>query len=106
METYNHEIIDYLKSHNPEVCPPKTRFELWAEDEKKLLKRERPEISEKKLTKKIKRRWENLEEEDRTKWEELEKKEVKKFRDRITRAKKKKKPELKLESSSEDKTDT
>lgn len=104
MEDYTAQLMDYLKKHNPGINPPKTKFELWAEEEKKKIKQDRPEISEKKLAKKLRRRWENLEEEEKEKWEKKEKKEQKNFRDRISRAKKRISGHN-LESSSEAKSD-
>ena len=104
MEDYTLQVMDYLKTHNPEVRPPKTKFELWAEEEKKKIRADRPDISEKKLAKKLRRRWENLEEEEKLKWEKKEKRELKRFRERISKSSQNKsKQHQKLGSSSEEK---
>lgn len=94
MEDYNHKMMKYLKNHHPDVEPPLTAFDLWAEEESKQIKSDKPEISDRKLKKKLNRRWENLEESEKSKWTDKEKKEMKKYKKRIVLAEKKAKTEV------------
>lgn len=64
----------------PELSPPKSAFDLWSIEEKKKILQEKGEISDKKLRKKLKRRWENQDDSVIQIWEEKSKMDAKKFR--------------------------
>lgn len=83
-QKYEHDLTQYFVEHNPDETAPKTAFDLWAETKATEMKKSRPDISEKKLKKKLNKYWERLE--DKEQWEKKAKKEVDKF---IKRMKKK-----------------
>lgn len=76
-QKYEHDIVQYYVDHYPNETPPKNAFDLWSLDKAAEIKKSRPDISEKKLKKKLKRYWEQLE--DKEQWEKKAKKEVDKF---------------------------
>ena len=65
-EIYSEELTQYLSKHFPDEKPPSTAFEKWRVEVENEIKKERPEISEKKLNKKLIRRWEKLEESEKS----------------------------------------
>ena len=83
---YDHDITQYFIEHYPDEKPPKTAFNLWSESKEKEIKKDRPDISEKKLKKKVKKYWEKLEDSEKEHWEKKAKSEVSKY---IKRMKKK-----------------
>lgn len=90
LDEYNHKMVVYMKEHpHPNVKPPKSSFELWSTKEETKIKEDKPEISDKKLKKKLKRRWDNLEESEKTKWNEKERKEINSYKKRCVKAEKK-----------------
>ncbi|XP_029204097.2 high mobility group B protein 6-like [Acropora millepora] len=80
-EQYDCDLAQYFLDNNPGETPPKTAFELWSKGKAKELKASRPDISEKKLNKKLKKYWESLE--DKEDWERKAKKETEKFLKRV-----------------------
>ena len=76
-QKYEHDIVQYYVEHNSEEMPPKTAFELWSKEKAAEIKKSRPDISEKKLKKKLKKYWEQLEEKEE--WEKKAKKEADRF---------------------------
>ena len=76
---FDHDITQYYIEHYPDEKPPKTAFELWSNSKEKEIKKDRPELSQKKLNKKIKKYWEKLEESEKEKWEGKAKREVTKY---------------------------
>lgn len=76
---FDHDVTQYFIEHYPDEKPPKTAFELWSDFKEKEMKKDRPEISQKKLHKKIKKYWETLEESEKEKWESKSKREVTKY---------------------------
>ena len=80
-EQYDCDLAQYFLENNPGETPPKTAFELWSKGKAKELKDSRPDISEKKLNKKLKKYWESLE--DKEDWERKAKKETEKFLKRV-----------------------
>ena len=76
-EQYDRDLTQYFLKNNPDKTPPKTAFELWSKGKAKELKNSRPDISEKKLNKKLQKYWESLE--DKEHWESKAKKETEKF---------------------------
>ena len=83
---FDHDITQYFIEHYPDEKPPKTAFNLWSESKEKEIKKDRPDISEKKLKKKVKKYWEKLEDSEKEHWEKKAKSEVSKY---IKRMKKK-----------------
>ncbi|KAK3744387.1 hypothetical protein QZH41_002699 [Actinostola sp. cb2023] len=83
MEQYQHQMVEYLKKHNPEVTPPLSSFDLWAVEESKTIKNARPDITDRKLKKKLTRRWNNIDSEGHSKWDQTAKKEFLKFKKRV-----------------------
>ena len=76
---FDHDMTQYFIEHFPDEKPPKTAFNLWAESKGKEIKKDRPDISQKKLNKKVKKYWEKLEESEKEKWQKKEKGEVTKY---------------------------
>ena len=76
---FDHDITQYFIEHYPDEKPPKTAFELWSESKEKEMKKDRPDMSQKKLNKKIKKYWEKLEESEKEKWEKKAKREVTRY---------------------------
>ena len=60
LEEYNEGMVKYLCHKYPDQKTPMSAYEVWKEKEETAIKSDRPEISQKKLNKKLKRRWENL----------------------------------------------
>ena len=83
---FDRDITQYFIEHYPDEKAPRTAFELWSESKEKEMKKERPDMSQKKLNKKVKKYWERLEESEKEKWEKKAKSEVTKY---IKRMKKK-----------------
>ena len=73
------DITQYFIEHYPDERPPKTAFELWSESKEKEMKKDRPDMSQKKLNKKVKKYWEKLEESKKEKWEKKAKREVTRY---------------------------
>ena len=90
---FDHDITQYFIEHYPDEKPPKTAFELWSESKGKEIKKDRPDISEKKLKKKVKKHWEKLEDGEKEHWEKKSKSEVSRY---IKRMKKKEKIKKKV----------
>jgi len=76
-QKYEHDLLQYFVDHNPEEKPPKTAFDLWSEAKAAEIRKDRPDISEKKLKKKLAKYWDRLEE--KAEWDKKAKKEVDKF---------------------------
>lgn len=76
---FDHDITQYFIEHFPDEKPPKTAFDLWSESKKKELKKQRPDISQKKLDKKVKKYWLKLEDGEKEQWEKKSKTEVAKY---------------------------
>jgi len=76
---FDHDITQYFIEHYPDEKPPKTAFELWSESKEKEMKKDRPDMSQKKLNKKVKKYWEKLEESEKEKWEKKAKREVTRY---------------------------
>lgn len=76
---YEHDLTQYYIEHFPEQKAPKTAFDLWSEEKEKEIKEDRPEISDKKMKKKLKKRWEKLDDKDKEKWEKKSKPEIDKY---------------------------
>lgn len=76
---YNQKLTSYYIKTFPELDQPKTAFELWKVEESKKILQERGDLSDKKLRKKLKRRWENQEEEVTEIWEKKARIEAKRF---------------------------
>lgn len=83
-QQYERDLAHYYLEQNPEAMPPKTAFDLWSERKASELKQSRPDISERKLNKKLAKYWERLE--DKEQWENKAKKEFENF---VTKMKKK-----------------
>ena len=78
-EKFDHDMTKYFIEHFPDEKPPKSAFNLWSESKEKEIKKDRPDISQKKLNKKVKKYWEKLEESEKEKWEKKAKSEVRKY---------------------------
>lgn len=76
-QQYERDLTQYFVEKNPEETPPRSAFDLWSLKKAAEIKKSRPDISEKKLQKKLKKYWERLEEKEE--WEQKAKKETEKF---------------------------
>ena len=74
----------------PELSSPKSAFDLWRVGESKDILQDEGNISNKKLRKKLKRRWENQEERVIEYWKEKSKEDAKKFPAKAAKHKKRK----------------
>ncbi|XP_022794362.1 high mobility group-T protein-like [Stylophora pistillata] len=76
---YESELTQYFLTNFPEEKAPKTAFELWSAKKEKELKEEHPNISDKRLQKKLKKRWGRLDDEEKEELEKKSKQEMDKF---------------------------
>ena len=76
---YESALMQYFIENFPEEKAPKTAFEFWSSKMKKEIKEEHPDISDKKLKKKLRKRWERLEDEVKEEWEKKSKQEMDKY---------------------------
>lgn len=83
-QQYEHDLTQYFVDNNPEEKPPRTAFDIWSQVMSQEIKKSRPDISERKLNKKLKKYWERLE--DKEVWQKKSKLETDNF---IRRMKKK-----------------
>ncbi|KAL9961424.1 hypothetical protein ACROYT_G030361 [Oculina patagonica] len=73
---YDQEILQYYLKLYPDEKPPKTAFDVWSHKKKEEIKIERPDISEKKMNKKLTKYWEKLEDGEKEQWQKKAKTEV------------------------------
>lgn len=76
---YDQEIVQYYLKLYPDEKPPKTAFDVWSHKKKEEIKKERPDISEKKMNKKLTKFWEKLEDGEKEQWQKKAKTEVDKY---------------------------
>ena len=77
---FEKEAIDYFLEQFPDEVRPKTAFDLWAERKALDTKEDHPDISERKLMKKLNKKWEKLDSNEKDLWEKLAKKQHDSFR--------------------------
>ncbi|EDO33204.1 predicted protein [Nematostella vectensis] len=80
---YETQLLDFLKNKYPNVEPPLSAFELWANQARKDLLVSNPDISAKKLKKKLKRKWKEIDEKGKKTWIKKEKTEMRKYQKKI-----------------------
>ena len=76
---YDEEIVQYYIKHYPDEKPPKTAFDLWSNKKREEIKKDRPDISQKKMDKKLTKYWEKLEDGDKEHWQKKSKAEAGKY---------------------------
>ena len=76
-EQFQKNMTKYFVDKHPEVTPPRSQFDLWSLEEAPEIKSSRPDITSKKLDKKLKKYWEQLD--DKQEWERKSKKESQRF---------------------------
>lgn len=76
---YDQEMVQYYSKLYPDSKPPRTAFDLWSEKKQEDLKKERPDISQKKMNKKLTKYWEKLEDVDKEEWSKKSKAEMHKY---------------------------
>lgn len=76
-EIFEKEMTEYLCDKHPEERRPRSSLELWSLEKAPEIKSSHPDITSKKLDKKLKKYWEQLD--DKQEWERKSKKESQRF---------------------------
>lgn len=76
---YDQEMVQYYSKLYPDSKRPKSAFDLWSAKKQEDLKKERPDISQKKMNKKLTKYWEKLEDVDKEEWTKKSKAETNKY---------------------------
>lgn len=76
---FDQDITQYFIEHYPDEKKPKTALDLWSDSKKKEMKKDHPEMSEKKMKKKINKYWDKMEDDEREEWEKKSKTEVARY---------------------------